>query len=316
MNNIGIHIFEQNNPLEWEIEIVSINLLSALSWKRFHGPIHLYCNEIYYDTLKKWGVDKVYDYINTDVLDNKPKDIDYIIYWAYSKMIVLRHLKDNPTPYTIIDNDLWILSPLDLNKNCDVIMYHKENFDINFYKNVYVDFNYIITDEIKQLNLNSTTLPTNCALLHIKNNNFLVEWLDLCETMVKSNFDFNKFGTESSNMCFIEQRLLPMLLEKRGFTYDTFIDHIYQSHLIEAQDGSEWLPDLDTSSKESLTKFESIKHVWGLKKLLHYNEIKSLILSTLINSLREYDIEDKPYFNLVVRLVENYRSCQSQNLAS
>ena len=57
MNNLGFHVYESNAAINWETEMVTINLMSALSWKKHQGPIKLYCNTDYYNILKKWKED-------------------------------------------------------------------------------------------------------------------------------------------------------------------------------------------------------------------------------------------------------------------
>lgn len=311
MNNLGIHVFEQIDDLEWESELVGFNLLSALSWKKFHGPVHLYCNTTYLNTLKKWGVDVVYDSINTEIIDNKPTELDYKEFWAYSKFVVLESLIGSTEPFTLIDTDLWLLDKIDLDKDVDVIMYHKENFDINYWNNIYFDFDQFIPQHIKSLELDKTILPTNGALLHIKNPKFLLEWLQLSKDVVDFNY-INKIqlNNNSTKMCFIEQRLLPMLLQKQGFKYETFIKQVYQSQLVELQDGSEWLPRIENSSDIELTNFQKIKHVWGMKRYFKYPEIRNLVLDSTITCLSQYDIYDKPYKHLYSKLVSDFLSPQ------
>jgi len=316
LNDLGIHVFEKNGKLEWELELLTINLLSALSWKNFHGPIKLFCNTEYKQALSYWGIDTIYDEINTDLLDNKPQDIDYKQYWAFGKLLVIEHLKDS-VPFTMIDTDLWINEKLNLNRNLDVIAYHKENFSIDYHNNTYPDFDFLIPDSIKKINLDKSILPTNCALLHINNLNFISEWIDLSKQIAKYNKEIeipNKNG--SSKMCFVEQRLLPMILKKNGLKYETFIDHIYQSHLSEAQDGSEWLPRFENSTNDLLSKFNSIKHVWGLKKFFHYPDIKYAVMGACLEVLDLYPIKGKPYSKVYNYMNMIYPKDLSHSLAS
>jgi hypothetical protein len=304
MNDLGVHVFEQTNSIQYETELVAFNLLSILSWKRFHGPIHLYCNTTYLNTLKKWGVDTLYDSINTHIIDNKPDNIDYQEFWAYTKFLVLDHLKDSDKPFTLVDTDLWIQDKLDLNKNVDVVMYHKENFDVNYWNNIYLDFDFFISENVKSMDFNKSILPTNGALLHVKNTKFIKEWLNISEEIAVFN-SINKIeiDNKSTRMCFIEQRLLPMLLEKRGFTYDTFISQVYQSQLVEKQDGSEWLPRIHDSRSEEMINFQKIKHVWGMKRFFNHRDIYNLVMESTLTCLSEYEISDKPYKNLYFKLL-------------
>lgn len=311
MNNLGIHVFEQSDILEWENELVSFNLLSALSWKYFEGPIHLYCNTTYLNTLKRWGVDGIYDSINTEIIDNKPTNINYKEFWAYSKFLILESLRNSTQPFTLLDTDLWLLDKIDLDKDVDVIMYHKENFDLNYWNNIYIDFDEFVPDTIKSLNLDKSILPTNGAIIHFKNTSILGQWLDLSKEIVEFNFK-NNIPAEhtSTKMCFIEQRLLPMLMKKLDFKYDTFIVQVYQSQLSEKQDGSEWLPRLGNDNTKENQDFQKIKHVWGLKKFFKQPEIRSLVMQSTITCLSQYDIFDKPYKKIFTRLVGEFFSPQ------
>ena len=88
----GVHIFEKLGPIEWEDELIVIQAISALSWKKFHGRIELYCNEEHLESLKKWGGDKIYDKINTSLLLESPKNIDRKDYWTFCKIFVSSRL--------------------------------------------------------------------------------------------------------------------------------------------------------------------------------------------------------------------------------
>ena len=316
LNNLGIHVFEQTKDLDWEREMLFVNLLSALTWKKYQGPIHLYCNKRYLETLRIWGIDTVYDFIDTETLENKPNNIDYKQYWAFGKLLVLEKLI-NKEPFIMVDTDLWVNESIEFDNNCDVQMYHNENFDLNFKGNTYPDFDFLIPDNIKELNLDKNVLPTNCALLKINNTNFIPEWIELAKTIATFNKEIKiSNGHQSSKMCFVEQRLLPMLLQKRGLNYKTLINQVYQTHKAEIQDGSEWLPRIDQSSYKDRYKFESIKHVWGLKSFFKHLEIKEMVMRTTIQIFSQFDATKKPYSRLVDAIKEDHRNDVNQLLAS
>ena len=305
--NLGIHVFEELD-LDWEEEIICINLLSILSWKRFHGPIQIYCNTKYKQTLQKWGLDSLYDKINTDVIDNKPLDIDYEQNWAFVKFLVLKEVK-NLTPFTLVDNDLWIIKRLDMNSQNDVTMYHFEGFSNDYINNIYEDFDYLVPQKVINLNLDKNISPTNTALLSINNGSFIDEWVNLCEEIASYNKNIElRTRNKSIKMCFLEQRLLPMLLTKRGLTYSTYLEHTYLSHKAEPQDGSEWYPLLENSTESQIDKFSSIKHVWGMKKLFRHFEVRKLIITNCLTNLMEYDINDKPYTQLIIKMINTYQN--------
>jgi hypothetical protein len=309
MNNLGIHVFEQTKVLDHELELLNFNLISALSWRKFHGPIHLYCNQDYLNTLKKWGVDTVYDYINTDVLDNKTNDIDYVQYWAFSKFIVLNHLVKLHKTFTLIDNDLWFLSPLDIKNSFDVMMYHREEFDLKYDKNIYVDFDYMLPEHLKLSINDKSILPTNAAILYVKNSNDIITWINTAFEIAKYNFGKSKDQeSPSTKMCFVEQRLLPIVLSKQNINYGTFISQNYITQNIDLLDGSEWYPRIEDSITEEQERFNNIKHVWGLKKFLKYKEIWQLVISLTLEHLNQYQVIDKPYEKLVTNLIEEFNN--------
>lgn len=314
--DLGIHVFEKNNKLDWEMEILIVNLLSALTWKNFHGPIKMFCNKEYYEILKKYGIDTLYDEINTELLDNKPNDIDYVQYWAFGKLWVIKHLK-NESPFTLVDTDLWLLGKLQMNKNSDVQMYHLENYSPQYKNNIYVDYNPLIPAELREMDLDENCLPTNCAILTINNNSFVEEWIDLSEQIAKYNTTIPvPNNNTSSKMCLVEQRLLPMLLKKNGLSWSTYIDHIYQSQLADPQDGSEWFPRLENSTPEMVRKFASIKHVWGLKKYFNIDHIRNLVMRSCLQTLDLYPIKGEPYEEIVNQFRKTYDIESSQVLAS
>lgn len=303
-NNLGIHVFEKHGKLDWELELLSMSLLSALSWKKFHGDIHLYANKEYLDLISLWGLDKVYNSIDTSIIETKSNEIDYRKYWAFSKLLVIESLK-NTTPFTVLDLDLWIYDKLEFDNDSDIMMYHKEDFLESFRNNIYIDFHKMIPDSIKGMGLDKKVLPTNAAILHFNTNKIISEWVDLSKQIAIYNNDI-EFNHKSIQMCFVEQRLLPMLLEKNNLKYSTFIDNCYLSHMVNYQDGEEWLPKIENSSEEQLNKFSKIKHVWGLKSLFHNDELRNLVMETVINSLSDYEINDKPYSKLWNELTSKY----------
>jgi len=303
-NNSGIHVFEKHGKLDWELELLSMSLLSALSWKKFHGDIHLYANKEYLDTISLWGLDKVYDSIDTSIIETKSDEIDYKKYWAFSKILVIESLK-NTIPFTVLDLDLWIYDKLEFDNDSDIMMYHKEDFLESFRNNIYIDFHKMIPDFIKEMDLDKKVLPTNAAILHFNTNKIISEWVDLSKKIAIYNNDIG-FNHKSIQMCFVEQRLLPMLLERNNLKYSTFIDNCYLSHMVNHQDGEEWLPKIVNSSEEQLNKFYKIKHVWGLKSLFHNDELRNLVMETVINSLSDYEINDKPYSKLFNELTSKY----------
>lgn len=305
MNHLGLHIYDQNSDISWLEEVLIFNLISALSWKKYMGPIHLYCNTRYLNTLRKWNLHLVYDYINTDILDNKPNEIDYSQYWAFCKLLVMNEVKP---PFTQVDTDLYLRLPIKLDD--DIIMFHEENFSLDFHRNIYIEPDLLVPNEIKEMNFDKSVLPTNTALLHIKDNSFINEWVELSKEIAVYNKDV-KIENPSIKMCFVEQRLLPMILKKKNLNYSLILKSIFQSHEIEAQNGSEWIPnpfELKNSDPNEFKIFDGIKHLWGIKKMFHIPNIRNLIMSICLDDLLQYNIDYKPYGKLFIKLKKKYKN--------
>lgn len=305
-NQLGVHIFYQSKSLNYEEEIISFSLLSAISWKKHMGPIILYCNKTYLETIKKYNVDSIYDDINSDFLEDLPNGINYGDFWAFYKLLVAKKIQ-NLTPFTILDTDLWLNAPLIINQKLDVMMYHNEKFDINYPNNPYPDFDQFLPDNIKEMKLDKEVLPTNCAILHIRNNSFINKWVDLSTQIAlhSSKIEFPELNT-SSKMCFIEQRLLPMVLKKENLNWDTFLYTSYLTHIHSSEDGSEWEPNPFTIPEADKTIFENIKHVWGLKSLFSNSKLKFLFMRLVMEHFQNHDMENKPYSDFFHSLKKRY----------
>ena len=77
------HIFEKKmSLLVW--------VLSILKWKEYGYETVLYTDTKTLDDIKKFGFESLYDIINTDLLKDV-KGIDFVCYWAMSKLLALRH---------------------------------------------------------------------------------------------------------------------------------------------------------------------------------------------------------------------------------
>lgn len=293
MNNLGIHIYDQFADLKWEEEILLFNLMSALTWKKYMGTIDLYCNTNYLMNLKKYNIDSLYNNINTEILDNKPNNIDYNQYWAFSKLIVLEKIK---APFTLIDTDLYIKDKLVFNTENKVTFYHKENFSLDYERNVYIDFDLLIPDHIKSMKLDKNVLPNNTAILNVNDDTFISDWVNLSKEIAIYNKDI-KVEHPSTKICFVEQRLLPILLEKKGIKYSTIIKSIYQSHLSNMQNGDEWIPSsslLNLIDPEEHKRFFNIKHLWGIKAMFENESIRNKIMNIVIDDFENFlDIDNK-----------------------
>jgi len=279
----GVHIFEKLGPINWEDELIAIQALSALTWKKYHGRIELYCNEEHLESLKKWGIDKLYDKIDTELLKELPTYVDRSEYWTFCKIFIPSKLEP---PFVLIDTDLWITSPLEFDFTKSFVAYHEENFDQSKTHNFYNNFDDFLPE--KYLNyFDSKTKPTNVALLFLNDQELISSWYNIvCEIIKEDRKTRLDIGQKAT---FLEQWILPMMGKKLGKDYGTFISQIYDSTNDNFMDDLLWDPPVSKWNEEEKSKFEKIKHVWGLKKFFH----DDYILKEIFTKVRDYISEFK-----------------------
>ena len=84
----GYHVFYQSKEIDGEFEEINylVQIASILFWKKNEGKMSLYCNSEYLNFIKKWGIDDLYDEINTECLD-KIQYKEYLNkYWSFCKI--------------------------------------------------------------------------------------------------------------------------------------------------------------------------------------------------------------------------------------
>ena len=283
----GVHIFEKLGPIEWEDELIAIQAISALSWKKFHGRIELYCNEEHLESLKKWGVDKIYDKINTTLLSTAPKNIDRNEYWTFCKIYVSANLKP---PFVLVDNDLWITDELNFDTSKSFVAYHEENYDWSKPYNFYVNFdNFIPEKYINYFDLN--VKPTNVALLFWNDEELLKSWYDVVYEILNENRNCELSKLEK--MTFLEQWLLPMNAVKNKKDYSTILPQAYNSHINGDVFHPElWSPPVSGWNETHYVNFNKIKHVWGLKRYFSDQTILREVFETLLISAKKYILKN------------------------
>lgn len=303
---IGVHVFEKSGPIEWEPLLASIQLISALSWKMHHGRIELYANSEWLDVLRGYGIDQAYDSINIIEPENADSPINRSIYWAWPKMRIARNLTAN---HVMLDTDLWINSPIEIDESCDFMGFHEETWSSSNPTNPYPDFDQII-DKADLGRWDKAVNPVNCALLWINNPSLLNEWLTKAEEIVVSTGEGRIADPKQFvHQVFVEQRLLPMIAKERSLRYKTFLPIVYQSHVMDMGMGECWIPEPDSWSIEILEKVKSFIHIWGCKKMWTYDDAMrnyhcNMVCTELKKYWRKFNVE--PAIQGVLRMQENY----------
>ena len=284
---LGVHVFQKTEPtIDWEDELAITSFLSAVSWKFFHGRIALYTNERWLAVLKKWGLDRVYDYIDTETLKTVPSEINQQKYWAYGKLHVASTIKED---FVLLDNDLWIVKPLNFNDNLSYMGYHYENFDSTEDTTPYIDFTNMIPSKWAG-RWDKTLMATNAAILWINDKNLLNEWLTIAKEIASNPEPIEIEDPQNiRHMVFLEQRLLPMIANEMRLQYGTFMSSIiYQTHKHRIETNTQWEPIPANWTESIAAEFMSIRHIWGGKKLwTDYPEIREAQFGAVRNDLKE-----------------------------
>lgn len=295
---LGIHVFEKHKEDKFDDILYSSTLLSVLSWKKFHGPIHLYTNTFFAEELKKRGIDKYYDRIDTEFIENRRDQIDTKIYWAWNKIRVAAKLEP---PFVLLDTDLWLSSKLDFPEDKTFVAYHSVLLEKEMED--YPDIDSVLPKDLIG-RWKKWIMPLNTALLFIQNKDqFFTNWMNTVKLIAESD---SKNPEDSSNsyakMIFVEERLLPMLADEFSIPYQTFISQIYNTSRIHFNDGTEWIPPVWAWDDELRLKFTKIHHIWGLKDYYENFEIREYLIKSMLSHLSEYE-EIKNHEELISNLI-------------
>lgn len=281
----GYHIYYQTSD-DGEFEALNylVQLASIKYWKRHYGPIKLYCNQKYLESISKYGIDEEYDEIDTLFLETNPYKEYSDRFWSFCKIYLANKIAQEEESFCILDTDIWISEPNLLTKE-DVVFFHKEAFDVNYSSNPYPDpINWIENEDY-----NWNVSPRNCAIICFNSNfkELIAKWLEVSMQVIEQTHSKEfEFENKNSSTIFIEQRLLPTLIDKLGLTMGEVFPSVYQTTK-DGTDGSEWVPRIDSS--EYLTWVSKvIKHIWGAKRYYDSNIIRQLIIEITFEALIRY----------------------------
>lgn len=290
----AIHVFQKRIENDWNELSFAVQLLSIVSWKKYHGKIVLYTNEEHLQDLKDRGIDVLYDEIDTETLKACPS-VETNKYWAFEKIYVASLQEE---PFVLLDNDLWLEAPLQFNENLAVQGFHFESFDVNFPYNRYMDFDNSLPEKWIG-RWNKELMPFNTAILFMNNKALVQEWykcaLEIAQQPNQIEVDQAVY---SYYMTFIEQRLLPMISYEMGMPYGTFTSIIYLSYA-SGIDGDEWYPPYSEETQDQYESFRKVRHVWGMKHAITQDEVaKNLVYQAIELAYNRYE-ETKEYQNLL-----------------
>jgi hypothetical protein len=271
---IGYHIYYQKNN---EINFVDISsqFASALFWKKNFGPIRLYCNSKFLETISLYKLDLLYDEINVDILDNITYNSKTLSkYWSIPKLYAANEISKSETTYCILDTDLWITNYFDWDTSKDFLAFHYETFDLKNKNNPYLIPSAFI-DDYKEKDWD--LMAMNCAFMYINNQQMVFDWFKYADNVIKLNKTVKTKNKKDVYTLFIEQRAITYICEKLKLNYGTLIPNIFISGL--SSDKELWTPKLNVLNLPQ----KYIKHIWGLKKF--YDSITLKLLDTIYNDI-------------------------------
>ena len=156
-------------------------------------------------------------------------------------------------------------------------------------------------------NFDWSIIPINCAFLYLNSKELVSEWYKWSLKIIQNNKD-NEKKNISADTIFIEQRMLPSLVNKLGMKLGTLIPNVYQPHIKSDSIGSEWIPKIGFDAKNQYITW-NVKHVWGLKKMYDDPNIRNLVIDTVTGSLDKNFID---WRNDLTNLLDKVEECYSR----
>lgn len=285
----GYHIYYQSNDEGQYEEINHLILLSSIvNWKKNYGPIKLFCNKKYLESISKFGIDKEYDAIDTELIETVPYKEYMKRYWSFCKIHLAKHISNREDSFCILDTDLWIQAPNLLQSDCDLLFYHREAFNLSYEQNPYpLPENWIAKNDLN--NFDWSIMPCNCAIIAFNKNckDLINAWYNKSCEIIENTKDNDFLPNANADTIFIEQRLLPVLADKMQVKFDVLLPNIYLT-FVPGNDasGKEWEPRLGHNEKSTFIS-ANIKHIWGAKKYYAADWIRNLILKVTLSSIPE-----------------------------
>jgi hypothetical protein len=279
----AFHIYYQKDEEISNNDLINllVQFASIKFWKKNQGEIHLYCNENHLKTLEKWGVDKFYDSINLDCLEDMPYFNYQDKYWSFCKIHAIKKIAELYDEFVVLDTDLWIQESIKIDPSFQIIGYHEEDV-IEDESNPYVNpSNFLNSFDINSIDWSMN--PMNCAFLYLNSKELVDEWYKWVLKTIELNKEKETLVL-SADTIFIEQRLLTAIAYTLKMRVGKLLPNVYQPHIPCDEFGNEWVPKIGYNLENQYVAW-NIKHVWGLKKSYDEAEIRNMVISTVVSSL-------------------------------
>jgi hypothetical protein len=273
---------QSNNTCSFlDFEILAL-ILSALSWRRHNGSIKLYTDDVCAAYFEARGLDALWDDgIDTRVLEATQLKTNFSIFWAFARTIALNHER---SPCFTIDMDMIVWKPISKLLCSDFMAIHSEPLDFGVYvpnEQLTTPANYVWDD------WDWTILSCNAALMYFGRDDLrhycAVKGLEF----MQNNFVQKEPSHFPAHAVFVEQRLYPMCIEKKG------VDICY------------FLQDYEGKFLMDGTVNDTFTHLWLYKRVLVSNlEKRHQTCLRMINRI----LTEFPEFEAVLSRIPEIRA--------
>ncbi len=196
-------------------------LASALAAKQL-GPVRLITDDGGLEFVRRVGLDRVYDGGISTALNAVPDDIDPLLFWTAGKIFAWTLIDE---PAVQLDPDAILWGPLP--SGPDVQMLHEENPLWPDYRGNRDRFN---PDGLDDDGWDWDIRPCNAGIVAFRDpakaREFAESALQIMSTFSRRSRDLGYWGLSRATdfaeaPVFVEQRFLPMLARRRGWTLGT-----------------------------------------------------------------------------------------------
>lgn len=198
--------------------------LSVLRWKQFNNEIVLYTDTATLNDLKIYGIDKLYDEVDTGLFEESSicNGIDMYLFWAMPKILSLHYeTKCLGNNVLVADQDVVPERNLsDLYDAANVLVWSDREFveDRRVYPEI---FKLSLPSGYELPNwFSGNEKPLNTGIIHFRKNKDAIEYCDEVIKYVRYNRN-PKNNNRVVTMCNAEQRMMGEWLHHKRYSYMT-----------------------------------------------------------------------------------------------
>jgi diadenosine tetraphosphatase ApaH/serine/threonine PP2A family protein phosphatase len=239
-------------------------ILSILRWKQFNGPIKLYTDTIGLQFYKSIGIDKLYDEINTEILDNYT-EIDAAHFWTSGKIHCLQFETE---PFTFLDQDFIVRGKIP-SHSTDIAIGHWE-IPRGYYYFTREQFDREVSHYKLPDDYNPNAWIPNTSFMQINNIEVIKNYVEEHKKMVSTNEDVPEWF-----WLLTDQGVLGHTIRHFNYSVDSLTDKIflsdsdYGNESTRAQGLSEaWYYPMNANLDKDSLEWE---HVWLAKVVYGLN---------------------------------------------